>query len=471
VGQRPTVLAPGRASYQMRNASQRRFWYNLLHQFDIGCAVGHNWHGGDTDMANVQKYTRGQIGGLTRHYERGQKEDGTYYAFGNQEIDTSLSHLNYNLAPERDGGQLSFIGKRTSEVKCHNRADVNVMCSWVITAPKNLADNEHRLFFQEAYSFLNQRYADGSDKNVISAYVHMDESTPHLHYAFIPVVHDKKKGIDKVSAKIIVDRVDLQKFHQDLERHMTGVFGREVGILNEATKEGNKSIDELKRGTAQAELSTIHQNITDSRNILTDVLLDTSIAEIERKDHEELSAEVKNLRSEKAQLDKELSSSRTMVKTLKKQIKELNPHVDRRSYGAIRDFEETVRDEVKSRLIGGGKTITDKGWNSLHHWAKVGLSNASTAEAYEAKAKVLDDENKDLSKRVQILQPYHNKLAPVLNSPYKAEFEDLERKAKSWSQEQQNGRREAVVREQQTQKEHVPSIPAKKKSKAYEHSR
>ena len=276
--------------------------------------------------------------------------------------------------------------------------------------------------------------------------------------------------IDKVSAKIAVDRVDLQKFHQDLERHMAGVFGREVGILNEATKDGNKSIDELKRGTAQAELDTINQNITDSRNILTDVLFDTSIAEIERKEHEKLSAEVKNLRSEKAQLDKELSNSRTMVKTLKKQIKELNPHVDRRSYGAIRDFEETVRDEVKSRLVGG-KTITDKGWNSIHHWAKVGLSNASTAEAYEAKAKVLDDENKDLSKRVQILQPYHDKLAPVLNSPYKAEFETLERKARNWSQEQQNERREAIERERQAQKEQALLTPAKKKSKSYEHSR
>ena len=25
-------------------------------------------------MANVQKYTRGQIGGLTRHFERGKKK-------------------------------------------------------------------------------------------------------------------------------------------------------------------------------------------------------------------------------------------------------------------------------------------------------------------------------------------------------------------------------------------------------------
>jgi len=447
------------------------FWYNLLHQFDIGCTVGHNWHGGDTEMANVQKYNRGQIGGLTRHYERGQREDGTYYAFGNQEIDTSLSHLNYNLAPERDGGQLSFIGKRTSEVKYHNRTDVNVMCSWVITAPKLLAESEHKLFFQEAYSFLNQRYANGSDRNVISAYVHMDESTPHLHYAFVPVVHDKKKGIDKVSAKIAIDRVDLQKFHQDLERHMAGVFGREIGILNEATRDGNKSIDELKRETAQAEIDTLNKNIIDSRNILADVLFDTSVAEIERKEHEKLSAEIKNLRNEKAQLDKELSDNHATVKKLKKHIKELNPHVDRRSYGAIRDFEETVRDEVKGRLVGTGKTITEKGWNSLHHWARVGLSNASTAEAYETKAKVLDEENKNLSRRVQILQSYYDKLAPVLNSPYKPEFEALERKTRNWSQEQQNERREATAREKQVQKEQASTMPTMKRPKSRENDR
>jgi hypothetical protein len=208
-------------------------------------------------MANVKKYTRGQIGGLTRHFKRGQKEDGSYFQFGNQDIDTSKSHLNYNLAPQHDGGQLSFINRRTSEVQCLNRADVNVMCSWVVTAPKDLTEGEYDLFFREAYKFLNDRYADGSDKNVISAYVHMDEISPHLHYAFVPVVHDKKKGIDKVSAKIAVDRLDLQKFHQDLERHMAEVFGREIGILNEVTKDGNKSIDELKRGTAQAEIAKL----------------------------------------------------------------------------------------------------------------------------------------------------------------------------------------------------------------------
>jgi uncharacterized small protein (DUF1192 family) len=375
--------------------------------------------------------------------------------------------LNYNLAPERDGGQLSFISKRTGEVKCHNRADVNVMCSWVVTAPKDLAGAEYGLFFREAYAFLNQRYADGGTQNVISAYVHMDESTPHLHYAFVPVVHDKKKGIDKVSAKIAIDRLDLQTFHQDLEQHMATVFGREIGILNEATKDGNKSIDELKRGTAQTELSTLHGDITASRNILADVSSNTSVAEIEQREHEKLQAEVERLRDEKTALDKELSTKRATAKKLATQIKEFSSHVDGRFNGAVRDFEDVIRDEVKDRLVGGGKAITDKGWRAILAWAKAGISNATTAEAYQAKAQVLESENKALLQRVNRLQPYYEKIAPVLNSPYRPEFDDLERRVGNWSMEQKKGQEEAVEPLKRAYGEYDIPAPTKKKTKSH----
>ena len=238
-------------------------------------------------IAHVAKYTRGQIGGLTRHYERARNDKGQYIQFGNQEINTSLSNQNYNLAPERNRSQLSFIAKRCAEVKCSKRDDVNVMCSWVITAPAGLAtsistradgseilsfdgaESNLKRFFEESYRFLNDRYALGSDRNIISAYVHMDETTPHLHYAFVPVVHIQKttpkgKQVDeeRVSAKDLVNRGDLKTFHQDLEKHMTQVFGHEVGILNEATKDGNMATQELKKRTAIAEAEAELKNIT-----------------------------------------------------------------------------------------------------------------------------------------------------------------------------------------------------------------
>jgi predicted nucleic acid-binding Zn-ribbon protein len=42
---------------------------------------------------------------------------------------------------------------------------------------------------------------------------------------------------------------------------MEKVFGRDIGVQNEATREGNKAIEELKRGTAVKELKAIEQDI------------------------------------------------------------------------------------------------------------------------------------------------------------------------------------------------------------------
>ena len=198
-------------------------------------------------MAHKQKYTRGAVGHMFGHYDR-SKEVPELKSPGN-------TVLNYNLASnDQPKSQLDFLHQRLSEVKVHNRKDVNVMVDWVVTLPQSLngkgLENEDR-FFKEAYKFLNDRYGK---ENVISAYVHMDETTPHMHYAFVPVVEDIKNGGYKLSAKEAITREDLRTFHKDLSDHMERVFGRDIGILNEATKEGNKSIVELKRGAAQEEL-------------------------------------------------------------------------------------------------------------------------------------------------------------------------------------------------------------------------
>lgn len=139
------------------------------------------------------------------------------------------------------------------------------MCSWVVTLPRNMKTDE-QLFFEEVVKFLTKKY---KKENVISAHVHKDETRPHLHFAFIPVTIDKKKGIEKVSAKEVLTRSELQHFHTDLDNHLTSVFGRSTGVLNEATKDGNQSIEDLKRGTAvnavkekQEELKAVENKIT-----------------------------------------------------------------------------------------------------------------------------------------------------------------------------------------------------------------
>lgn len=166
-------------------------------------------------------------------------------------IDESKTILNYNLAAkDQPLSQLDFIHKRLSEIKVLKRKDVNVMCDWIVTAPQELSKDDLPLFFAETYKFLNDRYGK---ENVISAYVHLDETTPHIHYAFVPVVMDKKKNIPKLSAKERVPVRELKTFHPDLTKYMKSVFGRDIGIQNDATALGNQTIKQLKQKSENLE--------------------------------------------------------------------------------------------------------------------------------------------------------------------------------------------------------------------------
>ena len=195
-------------------------------------------------MANVKKFTMNQTGKMFGHYDRTAEN-------GKEHIDWSRTHLNYNLAPDTESKQIDILHQRLSEVKVQKRADVNVFCTWVVTMPKSLPEEKEPEFFQETYRFLEDRYGK---ENVISAYVHKDEATPHLHFAFVPVVQDKKHERLKVSAKECVNRTDLQKFHGELQKHLEAKLECQVDILNEATREGNKSITELRRESATERL-------------------------------------------------------------------------------------------------------------------------------------------------------------------------------------------------------------------------
>lgn len=145
-------------------------------------------------MAHLTKLTRSEVGGIGVHVER-QTDNHS-----NKDIDISKTHLNYSIL-EGDLNVHKRLAQRLDEVYVFNRKDVNVAYSWIATLPnKFLSDLEEdkRLLFEE-HNLLQKRYE--SSKNVIMSEVHRDETTEHHHFAFVPVVYDKKNDREKVSAK------------------------------------------------------------------------------------------------------------------------------------------------------------------------------------------------------------------------------------------------------------------------------
>ncbi|CRH27334.1 Plasmid recombination enzyme [Chlamydia trachomatis] len=215
-------------------------------------------------MAHVAKYTRGAVNGLSNHIDRKTENHS------NQDIDISKSDLNYDLC-EKNGDMLQRFNQRLSEVYCMNRKDVKASADWLVTLPKELDDKspaEQRQFFEATKEFLDDRY--GKENN-ISAMVHMDETQPHMHYAFVPVVYDEKKEREKVSAKLVLNRQDLQSFHEDLDKDLKSRIPQiyERGVVNGQTV-GVETVEELKQlqGREKA-LKQALKELNDRKEVLT----------------------------------------------------------------------------------------------------------------------------------------------------------------------------------------------------------
>ena len=147
-----------------------------------------------------EKYKRDNLKGIYRHNERKNKN------YSNKNIDTTRSYLNYSIKSPQYSYEKKFdIIKEKYNLKGQIKTVSNIVCEYIITSDKeffeSIGEKETKRYFETAYKFVCE-YKNLGEQYILSANVHMDENTPHLHLVFIPVVHttDKKgNAIDKVA--------------------------------------------------------------------------------------------------------------------------------------------------------------------------------------------------------------------------------------------------------------------------------
>ncbi|CUR64568.1 MobV family relaxase [Leuconostoc gasicomitatum] len=217
-------------------------------------------------MAHLKKNTRGAVPGLAVHFER--KTDH----HSNKEIDVAKTYLNQDLISD-GSDMLSRFNERLNDVYCMKRDDVKALATWIVTLPEELSKapyEQQSAFFEATKQFLDDRYGQ---ENAVAAVVHYDETTPHLHYAFVPVIFDAKKERYKVSAKQVLTRHDLQTFHDDLDQDLKKVLPfYEKGVLNNKTLPF-ENVAEIKKYNDQFkalkdELANVEENISAKKTLL-----------------------------------------------------------------------------------------------------------------------------------------------------------------------------------------------------------
>lgn len=262
------------------------------------------------------KYKGPEIGQIEAHNERKKEK----YA-SNPDIDTSRSHLNFHLVhPERK--YRAEAERQIAQAGCRTRKDsVRVVETLVTASPgffKGKKQAEVRAFFEEAVRFIERRQPKDT---IISAVVHMDEKTPHMHLSFVPLTKD-----GRLSAKDIVGNKKKLTWWQDqFWKHMVrrwpdlerGESASETGrthIPPRLFKEAahlNRQRDMLMK--LLAEVNPLNAK---KKSAEIEALLERYIPGVERMQTQmrKYDTAYKALRAENAELKKQVDSSKESVR-------------------------------------------------------------------------------------------------------------------------------------------------------------
>ena len=160
----------------------------------------------------------------------------------------------------------------TLTLKRKIRSDAILMNSFVISSNgeffKGLRTWEQRAFFEDCSRFFVEKYGY---ENMLSAVVHVDETTPHLHLNFVPI------NDGRLSSKSLFDRQKLAELQTELWKQVGKKYGLQRGKENsQAThitaaehkakvivQSAEQKRDEIERQTEQkqAELDGLTQTV------------------------------------------------------------------------------------------------------------------------------------------------------------------------------------------------------------------
>ena len=276
-----------------------------------------------------EKLTRTEAKGSYVHNERRTR------GHTNKDIDSEKTHLNYYLKKN----ELSYIKefdrlKKENDLQGHIRSNSIIMCEMLFTSDKEFFDKigekETKRYFEESYNFICS-YKNLGEKNIISAVVHLDEGTPHMHLIYIPVIHTKDKEgkeIDKICCRDFWKGRDSYRQLQNafFEYITSKGFEIERGLPVEETGAKHEKIENLKKVTnfenTKKILDNIKLDLPKTPNINDIKLIKLNREKVEDEIIKPKDKLINELYQENVLLHKELSKQVNLVNTAEKYQKE-----------------------------------------------------------------------------------------------------------------------------------------------------
>ncbi|WP_283706842.1 MobV family relaxase [Clostridium perfringens] len=284
----------------------------------------------------------------------------------NKDIDLSKTHLNYDLV-ESNLNLYQRVKKRVEEVRENSRIQKNsvVDVSNIITLNKEQfeewGEDKSKEYFREVYNYFCDEFGK---ENVVSAKVHMDETTPHMHLHFVPI----KDG--KLQCRSVLNQSRFNKVHTNAPKYLQEK-GFNVVRGNGKTKErGNiDNIHEYKKeieNILSNELKNLKIDLEAHRGALNEILdlehleykktLLTGEIKVKNDMFDSMVNSIKNLTIENNDLKENLKSKDKKIEKIENELKSMDFKLTEKEYlisklnKRKRDVKEELRKEYEEQL-------------------------------------------------------------------------------------------------------------------------
>lgn len=212
-------------------------------------------------ICRILKIKSSGVTGIQIH-DRREKE----HSHTNEDIDFSKSNENVSLLNQNQKFK-SVIQERIGKLnlKRRPRKDATVMVQSMLTSDESffqkMSRTEQIEFFKKSFEFIQDRYGK---ENMVSATIHFDEKTPHLHVNFVPVTKD-----NRLSARDLFSPKLLRELQTDYNNYVNQQ-GYELERGKKDTKRKGLSVEEFKLATKEKELQTMTVELNEKINVLNE---------------------------------------------------------------------------------------------------------------------------------------------------------------------------------------------------------
>lgn len=270
----------------------------------------------------IAKVKASGVTGIQIHDQR--EKDGTSHT--NKDIDWSKTKENISLIEQNERFRTA-VSKRISalNLKRKPRSDATVMCQCLVTSDNAFFDkmsrSEQTEYFKQSLDFIKKRYGEN---NLVSATVHYDERTPHMHVNFVPVTED-----GRLSAKDLFSPTSLRVLQDDYNRFVReNGHDLQRGEVDSKTK--HLEVEEYKLETKYQELKEkeIALERLDKVDKKIDLKADKGKLTYSTKEVDAIKVQNKAIKVDSYKKDEEINELKNNLDTTRKQLKKVENELE-----------------------------------------------------------------------------------------------------------------------------------------------